>query len=298
MSSVEIIDAGLPFGSLSRRGSTNRIIVHHAEASVATPELIQNWHVNGNGWAGAGYHFLIRKDGTVYSMRPEWAIGSHAKGSNYDSIGICFEGNYMFEEMPQAQLDAGRELVAYLKAKYGIETVQRHKDVCSTNCPGDNFPFEALVGVYPNTEMEDELIRVEIPSGTYPVYRAYRKDVDDHFLTGSKAEYDNLPAEYSREGVAFQGADSGEIVYRIYNPNSEQHHYTVDYGEAKRRVGEGWKAETVTFASARNVMPVKPVYRVYNPNTGAHHFTADIAERDHLVSVGWNDEGIGWYAVG
>lgn len=297
MNSVNIIDAGLSFGSLSRRGSTNRIILHHAEASECSPEDIQRWHL-ANGWSGAGYHFEVRKNGTVHSLRPEWAVGSHAQGSNYDSIGICFEGNYMTEEMPKAQLDAGRELIAHLKAKYGIDTVLRHKDVYDTNCPGDNFPFEELVGVYPNTEKEDELIRVDIPAGTYPVYRAYRADTDDHFLTGSKAEYDNMPAEYSREGVAFYGVDSGEIVYRIYNPNSEQHHYTVDYSEAKKRVDEGWKAETVTFASARNVMPVKPVYRVYNPNTGAHHFTTDIAERDMLVDAGWNDEGIRWYAAG
>ena len=153
-------------------------------------------------------------------------------------------------------------------------------------------------GIAPGGTKEDELIRIDIPKGTYPVYRAYRADTDDHFLTASKAEYDNLPAEYSREGVAFMGADSGAIVYRLYNPNSLQHHYTVDYSEAKKRVDEGWKAETVTFASARNVMPVKPVYRAYNPNTGSHHFTVDTAERDHLVSVGWHDEGIRWYAVG
>lgn len=294
MPSINIIDANLTFGSLSRRGSTNRIILHHAEASECSPEDIQRWHL-ANGWSGAGYHFEVRKNGTVHSLRPEWAVGSHAKGSNYDSIGICFEGNYMTEEMPKAQLDAGRELIAHLKAKYGIDTVLRHKDVCDTNCPGDNFPFDEIVGVYTNTEKEDELIRVEIPSGTYPVYRAYRADVDDHFLTGSRAEYDSLSAEYSREGVAFYGVDSGAVVYRIYSPNSRQHHYTVDHSEAQKRVDEGWRAETVTFAAAREG---KPVYRLYNPNTGAHHFTADIAERDMLVDAGWNDEGIRWYAAG
>lgn len=293
MGSINIIDANLPFGELSRRRATNRAILHHAEASVASPEDIQRWHL-ANGWAGAGYHFLARKNGRVIRLRPEWAVGSHAQGSNHDSIGICFEGDYMHETMPKAQIDAGRELVAYLKAKYGFETVQRHRDVCDTNCPGDNFPFDEIVGVYPNTDKEDELIRVDIPSGTYPVYRAYRADVDDHFLTGSKAEYDNLPAEYSREGVAFKGADRGKVVYRIYNPNSLQHHYTVDYSEAKKRVDEGWKAETVTFASAREGTPV---LRLYNPNSGSHHWTTDPAERDMLVDAGWREEDADWYAA-
>lgn len=48
--------------------------------------------------------------------------------------------------MPDVQLRAGQELVAYLKQKYGISTVQRHSDVNATGCPGDNFPFDALAG--------------------------------------------------------------------------------------------------------------------------------------------------------
>ena len=97
-----------------------------------------------NGWSGAGYHFLVRKDGTVYRLRPEGKIGAHASGSNSDSIGICFEGSYMTETMPQAQINAGKELVAYLKQKYKISKVQAHREVCSTNCPGKNFPFTEI----------------------------------------------------------------------------------------------------------------------------------------------------------
>ena len=49
--------------------------------------------------------------------------------------------------MGQAQIQAGRELVSYLKGKYGISLVQRHKDVGQTDCPGNNFPFaEIAVG--------------------------------------------------------------------------------------------------------------------------------------------------------
>lgn len=140
---MQIIDAHLSFGGLSRRGSTSRIILHHAEASSCTPQQIHQWH-KANGWSGAGYHFLVRKDGTVYSLRPEWALGAHAAGSNYDSLGVCFEGAFMRETMGQTQIDAGRELVAYLKAKYGISKVQAHRDVCPTDCPGANFPFDAI----------------------------------------------------------------------------------------------------------------------------------------------------------
>ena len=52
----------------------------------------------------------------------------------------------MTETMPQAQINAGKELVAYLKNKYGISKVQAHRDVCSTSCPGKNFPFNQIAG--------------------------------------------------------------------------------------------------------------------------------------------------------
>lgn len=143
--SVTIIETNLSFGSMTNRSRTNRIILHHAEATSCTAEDIHRWHL-GNGWSGAGYHFLVRKDGSVYRLRPENKVGAHASGSNSDSLGICFEGRYNSETMPQAQIDAGRALVAHLKGKYSITTVQAHRDVCSTDCPGANFPFAEIAG--------------------------------------------------------------------------------------------------------------------------------------------------------
>lgn len=142
---MKIIETNLVFrGAMSNRSATRRIILHHAEAKTCSAQQIHQWHL-ANGWSGAGYHFLVRKDGSVYRLRPENKVGSHAKGANSDSIGICFEGNFMTETMSAAQINAGRELVAYLKNKYGITKVQRHKEVCSTNCPGTNFPFDQIV---------------------------------------------------------------------------------------------------------------------------------------------------------
>lgn len=143
---MNIIETNLGFGSISYRKSTNRIILHHAAASSCSIQDVHRWHIN-NGWAGCGYHFLVRKDGSVYRGRPENAVGAHASGSNSDSIGICFEGEYMTETMTDAQKQAGKELVAYLKKKYGISKVLGHRDVCSTSCPGNNFPFAEIAGV-------------------------------------------------------------------------------------------------------------------------------------------------------
>lgn len=130
-------------GSLATRVKTERIILHHADASNCTAEDIDRWHKK-NGWTCIGYHFFVKKDGTIYRGRQENSVGAHAGGANSNSIGICFEGRYETEQMPNAQVEAGKELVAYLKNKYRISKVQKHSDVCSTSCPGKNFRFDEI----------------------------------------------------------------------------------------------------------------------------------------------------------
>lgn len=141
--SVTIYETNLSFKAMSNRSRTTRIILHHAAAKSCTAEQIHQWHLN-NGWSGAGYHFLVRKDGKIYRLRPENKVGAHASGSNSDSLGVCFEGDFMSETMGELQRKAGAELVSYLKNKYGISKVQRHKDVGATDCPGKNFPFDKI----------------------------------------------------------------------------------------------------------------------------------------------------------
>lgn len=130
-------------GALSKRRSTSRIILHHAAARKCSAQQIHSWHL-ANGWVGIGYHFLVRKDGSVYRGRPEDTVGAHAGNNNYDSIGICFEGSFDKEQMGDVQRKAGAELVAYLKGKYGITKVQKHSDVNATGCPGAHFPFKEV----------------------------------------------------------------------------------------------------------------------------------------------------------
>ena len=131
-------------GALAKRSKIDMIVLHHADASTCSPQDIHWWHVR-NGWSGIGYHYFISKQGVVFKGRPDDVIGSHAKGYNSTSLGICFEGRYNKETMSEAQLQVGKELVAYLKKKYKITKVKRHKDLMATDCPGVLFPFEEIV---------------------------------------------------------------------------------------------------------------------------------------------------------
>lgn len=139
---MDIIETNLQWnGSLSYNNYPNKIVLHNADASSCTIYDIHQWHL-ANGWCGCGYYFLVIKDGSIYRGRPENAIGSHCKGSNTGSLGICFEGAYMTETMPSVQYNAGIELINYLFNKYGVLAIYGHKELFSTDCPGVNFPLD------------------------------------------------------------------------------------------------------------------------------------------------------------
>ena len=101
------------------------------------------------------------------------------------------------------------------------------------------------------------------------------------------------------EAEAWQApVSSGASVYRLYNPNAGDHHYTCSADERDILVGAGWRYEGVAFLSDSQCRI--PVYRLYNPNctgAGAHHETVSTDERDWLVSLGWRYEGVAWYGV-
>ena len=192
---MNIIETNLKFKSMSKRQSTDRLILHHSACSSCTAEQIHQWHLN-NGWEGAGYHFLVRKDGNVYRLRPEEYIGAHAYGSNYNSIGICAEGNFENETMPEAQKNSLIELVSYLKGKYGISKVLKHSDVNNTACPGKNYPFNEIVNGKVEERHEVSGILADIQSKLNSKYgyniaidNIYGVDTHKHMVMALQTEF-------------------------------------------------------------------------------------------------------------
>ena len=141
---MEIIDTDFQWAhALTRRVVTDTIVLHHAAAD-GSAEAVHQSHL-ARGWAGIAYHYYVRKDGSVYRGRPEWAVGGHTSGHNWHTLGICFEGNFEAEEMGAVQLRAGRELIADIRARWGGLSVTGHRDLGTTACPGRNFPLEDML---------------------------------------------------------------------------------------------------------------------------------------------------------
>lgn len=146
---MNIIDRHLPFGSMNMSNDPNTIIIHHLEAEGVnwTVEQINTMHVCERGWAGIGYHYYIRLDGSVYKGRPDYAVGAHCQGCNTNTLGVAFEGNYdVRTEMPEPQFNTWCELKLDLCNKYGNMAVYGHRDNPNTpgssECPGQYFPLD------------------------------------------------------------------------------------------------------------------------------------------------------------
>lgn len=137
-------------GQFQERTRTDYIILHHAAASQCSIEDIHRWHLN-NGWLGCGYHYFVRKSGEIYAGRPEDAVGAHTADYNDRSIGVCAEGDYTKEQMPEPQKAAIIDLVQWLKSKYPNAQIKKHSDFNATACPGPNFPFAAIIGALSGT---------------------------------------------------------------------------------------------------------------------------------------------------
>ena len=138
----------LNFTEYEERESTEVIVVHHAGFpdgdKDSSAEDIHKFHQEVNGWAGIGYHYVIRKDGTIEQGRRPLAVGAHAYHHNKNSVGICVAGNFNLAKPNSKQLDSLKLLTAWLCQRYKIDPMKRgsivgHRDLNDTSCPGDNL---------------------------------------------------------------------------------------------------------------------------------------------------------------
>ena len=87
-------------------------------------------------------------------------------------------------------------------------------------------------------------------------------------------------------------ADTAELVdvYRLYNPNSGEHFYTVSAGERDALRKAGWWYEGVGWKAAKEGYDVK---RLYNPYVGEHFYTLNSEEQKALEAAGSTTHHLG-----
>jgi len=126
--------------------------------SATTPEMdwdikdIRRVHVKENGWSDVGYHFFIKRDGTIQPGRPLNRDGAHVKGENLNNLGVCLSGGMvrkgrqlvndsgpnMYTENQWASLFSIAKVYAF-SSSAGLGSIRNHYDLDkSKTCPNIN----------------------------------------------------------------------------------------------------------------------------------------------------------------
>lgn len=117
--------------NLKKITRVNKLVVH---TSATPPSMdigvreIDQWH-RKRGWLKVGYHFVIRRDGTVEIGRKRDEMGAHVSGHNSDSLGICLIGGVDAKGKPENNYTA--EQMASLKLVLaGLKFIHPHARIC------------------------------------------------------------------------------------------------------------------------------------------------------------------------
>jgi len=122
-----------------------KIITHHAVSKPGHDHLdVGQWHYDRwNGYRPsrirkdiaryAGYHYIILEDGTTEQCRAHDEEGIHCRGQNFNSIGVCFMGNFNRSYPTEAQKRAFIELYNSIG---GNLPVYPHRKYATKDCHG------------------------------------------------------------------------------------------------------------------------------------------------------------------
>ena len=94
---------------------------------------IDRWH-RALGWKSIGYHFVVRRDGTIETGRSIEEVGAHCAGHNRYSVGVCYEGGLDADGRPAdtrtpQQVKALRELMERLHGEFPKAVIVGHHDL-------------------------------------------------------------------------------------------------------------------------------------------------------------------------
>lgn len=114
-----------------------KLLVVHCSATPANRDIgaaeIRAMH-KAKGWRDIGYHYVIRRDGTVEKGRADNVMGAHVTGHNDGSLGICMVGGVRPDlkaeiNFTPAQFAALRALLTKLQGKFPGSRICGHRDL-------------------------------------------------------------------------------------------------------------------------------------------------------------------------
>ena len=139
-------------GLMMNGADSVRFLVVHCSATRCdrdyTAEQLLRDH-KARGFRTVGYHFYIRKDGTVSRHRKLLEVGAHVRGLNRCSIGVCYEGGLDADGKPAdtrtpGQKEALMELLWKLHRLFPQALIVGHRELPGVKkaCPCFNVADE------------------------------------------------------------------------------------------------------------------------------------------------------------
>jgi len=151
--------------AFSKRPSTRAIILHHAVMNGGVKDVNQI-HLN-RLFNGIGYHYYIRKDGSIWAGRPLWAVGAGVRHLGYygnsNTIHVCSEGNFEVEHMGEKQFNGVVEVVKQIRQQYSELPLLPHRSINPTACPGRLYPMDKIISESKEVNMSIRYL-VQIPT--------------------------------------------------------------------------------------------------------------------------------------
>lgn len=126
---------------------TLKMIIIHCTATRCNQEFTEQQLLRAHlrmGMTEIGYHYYIRRNGSIVNTRAVDKIGAHCLGYNQYSIGIAYEGGLDESGFPAdtrtpRQCASLHRLVDVLRERYPtIERVTGHRDL-SPDVDGDGI---------------------------------------------------------------------------------------------------------------------------------------------------------------
>lgn len=126
------------------------IVIHCTatrEGQNLTAKDIHQWHKK-RGFAGIGYHYVVRLNGVIEKGRPNYWQGAHVKNHNKNTLSVVYIGGLDKSKRPKdtrtnAQKRALTTLLKQLKKEHPKAEILGHRDFSpDRNGNGIIEPFE------------------------------------------------------------------------------------------------------------------------------------------------------------
>ena len=133
---------------MAKRETTDTIVIHCTQTPPGMDvdvDKVTQWHKE-RGFDTIGYHYLIKRDGTLQEGRQQDEVGAHAVAVNGTSIGVALAGGGTpsmgwENNFAPIQFETLKTILLKLKKDYEIEKIIGHYQVDDKKeCPSFDVP--------------------------------------------------------------------------------------------------------------------------------------------------------------